>query len=220
MLFLDLGADLVHVYRIDNCTGTMVEFGPLISKKDSGPRHATFFRPSNSSDTFLFVVHELSSGIVSYKVNYIPNGGLDFTIVQDVSTFGDRESPVDAKAAEIALSPDNRFLLASNRNFTSMFNVTNPDPKNSTQIASDSIVTYKLSQNGTLSFVQLAPSGGSFPRFFQMNKDGSQIAVANQVTMNVNIFSRNLETGLIGDLVAATTAPPGEGGLAYVQFIE
>jgi 6-phosphogluconolactonase (cycloisomerase 2 family) len=217
MLFPDLGSDLVHVYKVDNCSRTMVEYGPLVSKKNSGPRHATFYRPSDSADTFLFVVHELSNRIVSYKVDYIPNGGLTFTTVQDVSTFNDRNS-TDAKAAEITMSPDNRFLLASNRNST-MFNVTNLDPANSTQIASDSIVTFKPNNNGTLSFVQLAPSGGLFPRHFQMNKDGSQIAVANQVSKNVVIFKRNVESGFIEEPVAASVAL-GVAGVTYVQFID
>jgi 6-phosphogluconolactonase (cycloisomerase 2 family) len=218
MLFPDLGSDMIHVYKIDNCTGTMVEFGPLVSKKNSGPRHATFFRPSNSTDTFLFVVHELSNRIVSYKVDYIPNGGLTFTIVTEVSTFGDREPSIDAKAAEIAVSPDNRFVIASNRNAT-IFDAANPDPNNSTRIPSDSIVTFKPEANGNLTFVQLTASGGLFPRHFQMNKDGSQIAVANQNTRNVVIFKRNIETGKIEDPVAASVALLGVGILTYVQFI-
>jgi 6-phosphogluconolactonase (cycloisomerase 2 family) len=46
-----------------------------------------------------------------------------------------------------------------------------------------------------------------------MNKDGSLIAVANQQTKNVNIYSRNLETGSINDekaIASAQNLGPGE----------
>ena len=60
-------------------------------------------------------------------------------------------------------------------------------------------MTFKLSPDGKLLFVQLARFGGVYPRHFSMNKNGSLVAVANQQTRNVNIYSRNLETGLIND---------------------
>jgi 6-phosphogluconolactonase (cycloisomerase 2 family) len=53
-----------------------------------------------------------------------------------------------------------------------------------------------------------------------MNKDGSQIAVANQNTRNVVIFKRNIETGKIEDPVAASVALLGVDILTYVQFID
>jgi 6-phosphogluconolactonase (cycloisomerase 2 family) len=221
MLFPDLGADLVHVYGIDTDTGGMIELGPLVSKKDSGPRHAVFFQPdsNNSTDTFLFVIHEISSRIVSYKVNYLNPVGISFTLIQDIGTFGTMDVPPFAKAAEIAISPDNQFVVASNRNAT-IFNATNPDPTNSTLIPSDSLLTLKPHCNGTLEFVQLVPSGGFFPRHFQMNGDGSMIAVANQLSQNVVVFERDVKTGLIGKEVAGSKGMLGVGGLTYVQWID
>jgi 6-phosphogluconolactonase (cycloisomerase 2 family) len=103
------------------------------------------------------------------------------------------------------LTPDNNFLIAANRNGT-VFTVENTDPKNSTQLPSDSLVTFKPSADGKLSFVQLAKSGGVYPRHFNINKNGSMIAVANQLSKNVYVYARNLETGKIEDSKAVAIA--------------
>lgn len=98
------------------------------------------------------------------------------------------------------MSPDNRFIVISNR--LSPINITNPDPTNSTLFATDTIATFKPSNNGKLSFVQLAPSGGLSPRHFSLNCDGTMIAVANFVSRDVAVYERNVESGLLGKLIA------------------
>jgi 6-phosphogluconolactonase (cycloisomerase 2 family) len=103
-------------------------------------------------------------------------------------------------------------LIAANRNGI-VFEIDNPDSSNSTKVPSDSLVTFKLSANDKLFSIQLAKSGGVYPGHFSMNKDGSLIAVANPQTKNVNIYPRNLETGLINDEKAIDSAQnlgPGE----------
>jgi 6-phosphogluconolactonase (cycloisomerase 2 family) len=214
MIFPSLGADRVHVYCIDPATGLLTEHESLKSKKGYGPRHAVFWTGSSSGATYLFVVHELSNKIVSYKVDYVANlGGMKFTEVDEVSTYGNHTLPVRPSAAsEIALSPCNSFVVAANRNGT-VFTVDNPDAKNSTKLPSDSLVTFKPTDEGKLTFVQLAKSGGYFPRHFNMNKDGSLIAIANQRSNNVAIYSRDVKTGLIKDdamVAGATGLGPGE----------
>jgi 6-phosphogluconolactonase (cycloisomerase 2 family) len=206
MIFPSLGANLVHVYCIDPATHLLTEHAPLKSKPKSGPRHAVFWKAANSTTTYLFVVHELSNTITSYKVSYPEcGGGLEFTEVDEVSTYGDQPVPPKTFASEMMLTPDNNFLIAANRNGT-VFTVENTDPKNSTQLPSDSLVTFKPSADGKLSFVQLAKSGGVYPRHFNINKNGSMIAVANQLSKNVYVYARNLETGKIEDGKAVAIA--------------
>ncbi|KAF1841428.1 3-carboxymuconate cyclase, partial [Cucurbitaria berberidis CBS 394.84] len=204
VVFPDLGADLIRVYCIDPGNGMLTEHTPLQSKRGYGPRHATFWSSGDASSIYMFVIHELSNKILSYEVGYPELGGLTFYETDEVSTYGDREVPIGSKAAELLLSPDNNYLVVSNRN-GSMFDAPNPDPNNSTTLPSDSLATFRLSVAGKLTFVQLAPTGGSFPRHFSMNNDGSLIAVANQNTFNVNVYSRNVETGIIDDLVASSS---------------
>jgi 6-phosphogluconolactonase (cycloisomerase 2 family) len=102
MLFPDLGADRVHVYCIEPQTNSLAEHAPLKSKSGYGPRHAVFWAPENNpASVYLFVLHELSNKIVSYSVEYLEAGGLAFHEVDEVSTFGDRETPKEAAASEI-----------------------------------------------------------------------------------------------------------------------
>lgn len=199
LVFPSLGADLVHVYSIDAATNLLTAHEPLKSTKGYGPRHAVFWTASPTGTTYLFVVHELSNKIVSYKVDYLAQtAGLNFTQVDEVSTYGNFSVPAKTFASEIALSPCNSFVVAANRNGT-IFTVDNPDATNSTKLPSDSIVTFKPAPDGKLAFVQLAKSGGYYPRHFNMNKDGSMIAVANQKSQNVVIYERDVHTGLIHD---------------------
>jgi 6-phosphogluconolactonase (cycloisomerase 2 family) len=213
MVFPSLGADLVHVFCIDPATGMLTEHTPLQAKTGYGPRHAVFWSSSDATTIYLYVIHEKSSKIVGYEVGYLEHGGLTFSEIVDVSTYGDHPIPSGPTyASEIAISPDNNFLIAANRNGT-IFEIDNPDSGNSTKVPSDSLVTFKLLSDGRLSLIQLARSGGVYPRHFSMNKDGSLIAVANQQTKNVNIYSRNLETGSINDekaIASAQNLGPGE----------
>ncbi|KAF1838486.1 3-carboxymuconate cyclase [Decorospora gaudefroyi] len=212
MVFPSLGADLVHVFCIDPASGLLAKHVPLQCKKGYGPRHAVFWSSGELQKIYLFVVHENSNKIVGYEVGYLEHGGLTFSEVVEVSTYGDHPAPPMTFASELAISPDGKFLIAANRN-GSVFEIDHPDPRNSTNLSSDSLVTFRLLPNGNLLFVQLAKSGGIYPRHFSMNKDGSLIAVANQKTKNVNVYSRNLETGAITDdkaIASAEKLGPGD----------
>lgn len=78
-------------------------------------------------------------------------------------------------------------------------------------IKSDSLVTFRPSKSGKLELVGLTPSGGLHPRHFSLNKDGSRIAVANQVSKNVVVWSRDTKSGKIGKRIAAAfNLGPGE----------
>lgn len=207
VVFPDLGLDATHVFCIDGSTGKLVEHADLKSPTGYGPRHAAFWK--SGSKTYLFVIHELVSKIISYEVTYVRSGGLTFKQVDEQSTYGPNANPAITQygaAAEIAVSPDNKFLIASNRNVT-LTKVPNVDPSNSTQIDSNSIATFKPSSNGKLAWVQLAPSGGLFPRHFELSKDGSQIAIANQNSGNLRIYKRDVASGKIGAQVAAIAVP-------------
>jgi 6-phosphogluconolactonase (cycloisomerase 2 family) len=217
----DLGADLVRVYAINPETQALTEKESLSAPAGSGPRHATFYNPygvsDESSTTYLYLATELSSTIISYSVSYLPKqGGLKFTQVQEVPALGQlSHSRINAPAG-ITLSPDNRFLLLSNRN-SSIFTLPNPDSSNSTAVPSDSITTWSLSDSGKLGFVQAWPTYGLFPRHFSLNTAGSLLAVGNQNSGNVVVLSRDVATGLIGDVLAETEV---EGQITTVVFNE
>ncbi|KAF2007543.1 putative isomerase YbhE [Amniculicola lignicola CBS 123094] len=200
IIFPDLGADKVYVYCIDPKTSLLKEHPALATfPAGSGPRHAAFWK--SGGDTYLFVVTELTNKIYSFKVSYTKDVGLTFVQADEQPLFP-APAPQFARAAEVKISPDNRFVVASNRNAT-LLSAPNPDPKNSTAVASDTLVTFAPQKDGKLKFVQLAPSGGSFPRHFSFSKDGSMIASANQRSGSVFVWSRDVKSGKIGDKIAA-----------------
>lgn len=221
ILVPDLGADLVRVYSIDPETQALSEQESLSAPAGSGPRHVAFYNPYGVADedstTFMYLATELSSTIISYSVSYLADaGGLNFTEVQEVHALGQlSHSRINAPAG-ITLSPDNRFLLLSNRN-SSIFTLPNPDSSNSTAVPSDSITTFSLSESGELGFVQAWPTYGAFPRHFSLNSAGTLLAVGNQNSGNVVVLKRDVATGLIGDVVAEAEV---EGQVTAVVFAE
>lgn len=214
----DLGGNVVQVFSIDPETGLLDPQTPLQSPAGAGPRHLTFWSTNSASaSTFMSVVHELKNTITTYKVNYECEG-LTFDQVDEVSTYGPNTiAPASAAAAEIATSPDNKFIMVSNRQNPTL-DVQSPEPGVITKIKSDSLATFKLEESGKLTFVELHASGGLNPRHFSLNSNGTMVAVANQVPKMVVIWVRNATTGKLSEKPMAA-APAGPGDLTNVQWI-
>jgi 6-phosphogluconolactonase (cycloisomerase 2 family) len=99
--------------------------------------------------------------------------------------------------------PDHKFLLTSSRNAT-FFQIANFDAKNSTKIPSDTLHTWVIDHaTGKLSLKQIAPSGGSYPRQFSINKNGDMVAVGLQMDGRVVVIERDVMDGTLGDFVAS-----------------
>ena len=56
--------------------------------------------------------------------------------------------------------------------------------------------------DGSLQWVQIAAAGGSAPRHFSFNKDGTLVAVGLMGNNAVSILTRNPSSGTIGNVVA------------------
>jgi 6-phosphogluconolactonase (cycloisomerase 2 family) len=117
--------------------------------------------------------------------------------------------------------PDQRFLLISSRGENSL-TISNFDPTNSTQVASDPILSFAIDQSsGALSLVQTASIGGKNPRGFNINKAGTLVASALQDDNRVVVIERDVKTGKLGDFVAwATVGEGASNGPNYVIFNE
>lgn len=79
--------------------------------------------------------------------------------------------------ADIHISPDGRFLYATNRG------------------AANDVTCFAVREDGTLDFVEQLPTGGEGPRNFAITPDGGYIFVANQHTNNITLFARDKNTG-------------------------
>jgi 6-phosphogluconolactonase len=84
--------------------------------------------------------------------------------------------------ADIHCSPDGRFVYASNR------------------ATANSLVIYKVdAADGILTVVGHQPVLGVKPRNFCLSPDGKELWVANQLSDEVVVFSRDGQTGLLAD---------------------
>jgi len=221
ILVNDLGADLVRVFAIDFTTNLLTEMTPLHAAPGSGPRHAAFtIDPLSGKDGqdpayIFYLAAEISVTVTAYRVSFPAAGGMNFTELPGAvyPSLGPGH-PVPATTtgestgvtAEIALSPDGRFVIASNRRDLSFNTTTRP----SSDIPSDSIGTWALTAGhsdvdvGDLSFLGLFPAGGSYPRQFAINKAGNLVAVGLQESGRVVVLERDVDTGgFVGQVALA-----------------
>lgn len=189
----DLGGDRVRVYTY-NSTGFLAEdeASALTTDPGVGPRHG-FFRVNDADETFFFFNGEISQKVYSYKVTYADNGGLSFEKVFEATALGENSTFAagTAPTSECAMTPDGRFLIISHREKSfkdSSIYQSGP---------SDTLSTWTINEDGTLSFLQNVPSGGWSPRQFSLNAAGDMIAVGHQNNKTVVIWKRDVESGLI-----------------------
>ncbi|KQC31317.1 lactonase family protein [Flagellimonas eckloniae] len=172
----DLGADKIRVFEViypTKNTLQLEESGFITIKPGSGPRHFTFHPDGN----FGYGVAELSGTITAYSYT---DGKLEY--IEDYLSYSKKQDLY--RAADIHISPDGKFLYASNRG---------PEE--------DSISIFSIDKNtGRLTLVGHEPTFGEHPRNFCIDPSGNFLLVANQFTNNVVVFKRHSETGRLSKL--------------------
>ncbi len=170
----DLGIDKVMLYAFDAETGklTPAEQPFAASIPGSGPRHFTF-HPNNK---YAYLIEELSGTVNVFQYN---NGTLKN--IQRISTMPTGDNSF-AGSADIHVSPDGKFLYASNRS------------------TSNTIAIFKINKtNGTLTSIGHQSTLGKTPRNFSIDPSGNFLLAANQGSDEIVIFKRNKKTGLLTD---------------------
>jgi 6-phosphogluconolactonase len=156
VLALDLGLDRIFIYRFDPVAGALSPNQPaaLQLPRGYGPRHAAF---SKDGET-LYVLTELAAKLITLRWDEARG-----TLAQlaEISVLPPGYSGT-ARAAELALSPDGRFLYASNR------------------APSNSIAAFRLQPHGLPQLISVTGSGGSTPRFIGIDPSGRFLLAANQ----------------------------------------
>lgn len=167
---VDLGIDKVLAYPVqaDGTLGAATTAFQL--QPGDGPRHLIF----HPTQPMAFVVNELSSSVVSLAADF--DQGV-FREIDRASTLPDGFAEKNADA-DVHLSPDGRFLYASNRGH-------------------NSLAVFSVGDTGTLTALGHEPVRGNWPRNFTLSPDGRFVLVANQESGNIVVFSRNEETGLL-----------------------
>ena len=172
----DLGIDKLMTYHFDKLTGALRETSPafVMTKPGSGPRHFEF----HPNKKFAYLVEELTGGVSAYRYK-AKNGQLH--LVQNISTLPPQFLGF-AGSADIHVSPDGKFLYASNRG------------------ESNSIAIFVINnKTGMLTSVGHQSTLGKTPRNFNFDPSGNFLLVANQNSDEIVIFKIDKETGLLTD---------------------
>jgi 6-phosphogluconolactonase (cycloisomerase 2 family) len=198
----------------------LTELKPLRTDPGAGPRHGVFWKTPKKThenkgedEWYLIFNGELSQKVYSYRIRYTSTGlaGEKVFEAPALGELGKALSPNTAPTSEIALSPDQRFVVVSSRQHS--FNMSPLYQKE----ASDSLSTFRILDDGTLSLVQIAPSGGYLPRQFSINKKGDMVAVGHQVNSTVVVWNRDVESGRIENKVAEVKV---SGAVVFVGWDE
>lgn len=199
----DLGSDLVRIFLINQTSLEWTPVDPLVTPPGSGPRHASFVI-GDKNQTYLYLTSELANTVTGYEVTYNANKTLSFKQVFEAPSHGPGTVvPAAATVAEVVTSPDHRFIIVTTRS-DAAFNITNFDPKNTTQLVSDSITTFSVDRtNGNLTLVQLYPSGGQIPRQFFINKAGTLLGVGQQGSGRAVFINRDVASGKLTGFAGA-----------------
>ncbi|KAK4227867.1 Lactonase, 7-bladed beta-propeller-domain-containing protein [Podospora fimiseda] len=212
LVFPDLGSDLVRVFQVDSTTLKLAEKESLQLARGTGPRHATFFKGADK--TYLYLLNEIANTLKVFTVTY-SGESLSFQEIYSESSHGPGKStPAGTAAAEITISPDNKFVTLSSR----LENSQEYTLLNGTTIKSDPLITYSLdAATGLPTHVQTIAAGGYNPRHFSFNKAGTLVASALQAEGRIVVFERDVASGKIGKAIAEADI---EGLPNFVTFRE
>ncbi len=174
LLATDLGTDQIHKFTVHPQSGEKAAHLAPGSPEafdvapESGPRHLTF----SADEKFAYLINELSGTVNAFMYTDGMLQGIQ-TIAAD--TVGARGS------ADIHISPDGKFLYASNR------------------LQADGLAIFRIDETtGQLTKVGYQPTG-IHPRNFNITPNGKYLLVACRDSNVIQVFQRDQLTGLLTD---------------------
>ena len=174
LLVPDLGIDKVMLYAFNANNGSVkAKATPFAKLADgAGPRHLDF----HPNGKWAYLIQEMAGVITAFTYK---KGMLQ--AFQSISTLPAGFSG-SFSSADIHVSPDGKFLYASNRD------------------AVNDIAIYKIQpSDGRLSLVGHQSTLGKTPRNFNFDPSANFLLVANQRSDDIIIFRRNAQSGLLRD---------------------
>ncbi len=176
LVVCDLGIDKLSVLKFNPAGGKTPLAGATDSVVDMqpgiGPRHTAFY----PGKPYAYVIDELGGTVDAF---HYTNGKL--TPIQHISSHPDGYHG-DIGSADIHISPNGKFLYASNRGDANSLAIFAIDPS-----------TGKLTLKG------FQPTLGKTPRNFMIDPTGHWLLVANQNGKNVVVFKIDPVTGMLTD---------------------
>ncbi|MFC3748812.1 lactonase family protein [Paenibacillus sp. GCM10012306] len=165
----DLGLDLIRTYVINRDKKTLEAQGDTVLHPGSGPRHLAFHPDGKSA----YVINEVDSTITSFTYDS-ETGTLQAAVTVPTLPADFTE---ENTCAEIALTPDGRYLYGSNRGH-------------------DSLVVFAVdAATAGLTLVEHVSTQGGHPRHFTLTPNGAYLIVANRDASNLVVFSVDSGSG-------------------------
>jgi 6-phosphogluconolactonase len=171
LLFTDLGTDKLNIYRYKS--GQDQPLSPADPSAfdvlpGHGPRHIDF----SPDKKYMYLITEMAGVIYVYDYD-----GPKSKQLEAISLVADGFKGA-VGAADIHVSPDGKFLYATNRG------------------DANEIVVFAINpDNGRLTFVERKSSMGKTPRNFVIDPSGNYLLVANQNSDDIYVFRINKTTG-------------------------
>lgn len=168
----DLGLDQIFCYRLDAVTGKLTpNQQPFVrTPREAGPRHLTF----HPNGKFVYVINELANSVTKFDYDTLSGMLIE---QKTISTLPDGFEG-SSFCADLKITPDGRFLYGTNRGH-------------------DSIASYRIAEDGSLSLVAIEPSLGKGPQNLVITPQGECLICANMPGNNVVVFHIDPQTGAL-----------------------
>ncbi|MBC9882039.1 beta-propeller fold lactonase family protein [Bradyrhizobium sp. INPA01-394B] len=186
----NLGSDQVLSFAFDAAAGTLAPTDPPAIKtpEKSGPRHFVF----HPGGKFVYLIHELNGDVAAYS--YEASSGAWSEIQRTTALpegFGGRDSgQKDSNqkpwAADIHITPDGRFLYASER-------------------TTNTLTAYKVDgSSGKLTTIGSVPTEKQ-PRGFNIDPTGRYLAAVGELSDGMTVYAIDQASGALSKLKSYPT---------------
>ncbi|HEY0680280.1 MAG TPA: lactonase family protein [Chitinophagaceae bacterium] len=190
----DLGMDKVMIYSFNEKTGGVQPAAQTFAATEpgSGPRHFEF----HPNGRYAYLMEEMSGTVTVFQTGNAPKskqtGSAQKAMLKAIQNISSHPAGYKGSigSADIHVSPDGKFLYASNRG-----------ESNSIAIFSINDKTGKLIPIGHQSTL------GIKPRNFNIDPTGNFLLVANQESNNIVIFRRDKKTGKLNPIEQQIEVP-------------
>ncbi|MCK1273710.1 lactonase family protein [Bradyrhizobium sp. 61] len=181
----NLGSDQVLTFAFDAVAGTLAPSDPPVTKvpEKSGPRHFVF----HPNGKFVYLIHELNGDVAAFS--YEAKSGAWDEIQRTTALpegFTGKDSDKKPWAADIHITPDGRFLYASER-------------------TTNTLAGYKVdATSGKLTTIGSVPTEKQ-PRGFHIDPSGRYLAAVGELSDSMTVYAIDQSSGTLAKLKSYPT---------------
>jgi 6-phosphogluconolactonase len=188
VLAADLGLDKIMLYSASDNALSPSKVPFVNTSAGTGPRHLTFHPDGRR----IYVVNEIGNTVRHF--DYDQQSG-ELIKRNAVSTLPDGHDGV-THTADIKITPNGRFLYATNRGH-------------------DSVAAFEIEKDGNLRPLGIHPSLGKGPQNLAIVADGAFLLCANMPSSQVVVFRINKDTGALTPVGEPYSVPSPSCILAF-----